>query len=74
MWDHLPGLQELRLEDSVSAHLSADSLVSYCKAATHPLLLELSQGWCIKLGGVDQLQQQLHQSGVTQVTVVPLQI
>jgi hypothetical protein len=74
MWAQLPRLQQLSLDgEDVSARLTARTLVSYCKAATHPLQLELSQDWCSKLGGVDKLQQQLQQSGVTQVTVVLLQ-
>jgi hypothetical protein len=74
MWAHLSGLQELTLGNDIASELTASSLVSYCKATTHPLQLELSQGWCTKLGGAGQLQQQLQQSGVTQVTVVPPQV
>jgi hypothetical protein len=72
MWADLPGLQQLRLWGDVSSRLNPHSFMNQLKAATHPLRLELSQGWCTVQGRADQLQQRLQQSGVTQVTVVPL--
>jgi hypothetical protein len=69
VWAHLPGLQQLTVEDNVYGFIGMDELASFCGGATHPLQLNLGQRLYKKVGAEGKLDQEGRWRGVPQVTV-----
>jgi hypothetical protein len=67
VWAHLPGLQQLGVEDSVGGASRAAELAFFCSRATRPLQLNLGKGLYREVEG--RLERQCRVWGVPQVTV-----
>jgi hypothetical protein len=72
VWAHLPGLQQLTVQDGVYGATGATELIFFCSRATRPLHLHLGQALHQQWGVQGKLEKQCQLWGVPQVTVSEL--